>query len=164
MALAAITLQPADIVAVRRPSFRPGVSVNLEQGLTDELGAFLRAGLDDGSREADEFTDIDDSVAVGLSLKGQSWSRADDTIGLAVETAGVSRAAQAFLAAGGLGVLVGDGRLLRYARENVVEAYYSAALIKGVTLTADYQFVANPAYNAERGPISVLGLRLHGQF
>lgn len=163
-ALAATTLQPPDIAAVRRPSFRPGGSINLEQGLSDDLGAFLRAGLDDGSHEVDEFTDIDDTAAIGLSLKGQSWSRSDDTLGLALETAGVSRAAQAFLSAGGLGILIGDSRLLQYAREDVVEAYYSAALIKGVTVTADYQFVANPAYNAQRGPVSVLGLRLHGQF
>ena len=63
-----------------------------------------------------------------------------------------------------MGILIGDSRLPHYAREDVVEAYYSAALVKGVTLTADYQFVANPAYNAQRGPVSVLGLRLHGQF
>lgn len=163
-AVAAAGFQPADIVAVRRPSFRPGMSVNLEQGISDDVGAFLRMGLSDGSHEADEFTDIDNSVAAGLSLKGESWGRGDDAVGLAFESAGVSRAAQAFLAAGGLGILVGDGQLPHYDRENVVEIYYSAALFKGVALTADYQFVANPAYNPDRGPLSVLGLRLHGQF
>lgn len=164
VALAAITQQPADIAAVRRPVFRPGIAFNLEQGLTDDLGAFLRAGLSDGSREADEFTDIDNSLAVGLSLKGNAWARRDDTVGLALETAGISDAAQNFLAAGGLGILIGDGRLPEYGRENAVEAYYSVALVSGIALTADYQFIANPAYNPQRGPISVLGLRLHGQF
>ncbi len=164
VALAAVTLKPADIAAVRRPSFRSGIVLNLEQGFTEQLGGFLRAGLDDGSREADEFTDIDDSVALGLSLKGDIWGRGGDTVGLAWESAGISSAARRFLAAGGLGILVGDGRLDRYGRENVAEAYYSMALFPGAALTADYQFVADPAYNPDRGPISVLGLRLHGQF
>jgi high affinity Mn2+ porin len=153
-----------DTAAVRRASFRFGVAGNLEQGITDDLGLFLKAGLSDGSREADEFTDIDNSIAAGLSLKGTSWTRANDTVGLAFESAGVSQSAQRYFAAGGLGILVGDGRLAHYARENVLEAYYSLALINGLALTADYQFVANPAYNADRGPISILGLRLHGQF
>ncbi|MBN9544164.1 MAG: carbohydrate porin [Alphaproteobacteria bacterium] len=153
-----------DTASVRRGSFRPGVAGNLEQGITEDLGVFLRAGLTDGSREADEFTDIDNSVAAGLSLKGTSWARGGDTVGLAFESGGISVAAQHYFAAGGLGVLVGDGRLAHYAREHVVEAYYSLALISGVDLTADYQFVANPAHNSDRGPVSVLGLRLHGQF
>jgi high affinity Mn2+ porin len=153
-----------DTALVRRPSFRPGLAVNLEQGISDDLGAFLRAGMSDGSREADEFTDIDNTIAAGLSLRGDSWARRDDAIGLALESAGVSRAAQQYFAAGGLGILVGDGQLLNYGRETVAEIYYSAALFQGVALTADYQFVANPAYNPDRGPISVLGLRLHGQF
>lgn len=153
-----------DTASVRRGSFRAGMAGNLEQGITDDLGVFLRAGLTDGSREADEFTDIDNSVAAGLSLKGASWARGNDTIGLAFESAGISQSAQRYFAAGGLGILVGDGRLPHYAREDILEAYYSLALINGVALTADYQFAANPAYNSDRGPISVLGLRLHGQF
>jgi len=164
VAEAASTLQIPDTARVRRPSFRSGFVVNLEQGISDDLGAFLRAGSTDGSREADEFTDIDNSVAAGLSLKGTSWARGDDTIGLAFESAGISRAAQRYLAAGGLGVLVGDGRLPNPAREHVVELYYRAAVFTGISLSADYQFIANPAYNSDRGPISVLGLRLHGQF
>jgi high affinity Mn2+ porin len=164
VAHAAVTALLPDTAAVRQPSFRPGLAINLEQGISDDLGGFLKAGLSDGSREADEFTDIDNSLALGLSLKGASWTRNDDAIGLAFESAGISRSARQYLAAGGLGILVGDGRLPNYARENVVEAYYSAALVKGVFLTADYQFIANPAYNADRGPVSVLGLRLHGQF
>jgi high affinity Mn2+ porin len=156
--------QLPDTATVRRPSFRSGLVVNLEQGISDDLGAFLRAGMTDGSREADEFTDIDNSIAVGLSLSGASWVRRDDTIGLVLESGGISPAARRYLAAGGLGILVGDGRLPEYGRETVVEAYYSAALFKGVALTADYQLIANPAYNPDRGPISVLGLRLHGQF
>jgi high affinity Mn2+ porin len=158
------THKPADITAVRRGAWKSGISLNLEQGLTEDLGAFARASLDDGSKEGDEFTDMADSISAGLSLNGESWSRKGDTIGLALESGGISKAAQRFFAAGGLGILIGDGRLDHYDRENVVEAYYAARLWDGLFATLDYQFIANPAYNADRGPVSVLGLRLHGEF
>ncbi len=103
------------------------------------------------------------SIQSGLSLKGTSWDRKDDTVGLAIESGGISNAAKRFFASGGLGILIGDGRLDHYNRENVIEAYYSAKLGDGIYTTLDYQFIANPAYNADRGPVSVLGLRLHGE-
>jgi high affinity Mn2+ porin len=164
VALASLRHQPADIALVRVPRSRPGGSINLEQGLTGDLGFFLRASLADGSQESYEFTDMDRSFSTGLSLKGASWSRGDDIIGLALENGAISRSAQSFLAAGGLGTLVGDGRLIHYNDEDVVEAYYSAALFSDAALTLDYQFIANPGYDADRGPVSVLGLRLHAQF
>jgi high affinity Mn2+ porin len=164
VALANATGQPADTSLVRHYRSRPGGSVNVEQGLTDDLGFFLRASMNDGSQEIYEFTDMHQSLSTGLSLKGASWDRKDDTVGLAFETSAISKAAQSYLAAGGLGLLIGDGRLTHYADEAVVEAYYDMQVIKGVNTALDYQFVANPAYNADRGPISVLGLRLHGEF
>ena len=88
----------------------------------------------------------------------------DDTVGMAFEIAGFSKDARAYLAAGGLGVLVGDGQLPHYANEMVLESYYDVQLIKGVNAALDYQFVANPGYNPDRGPVSVLGFRLHGEF
>ncbi len=164
VALAGLNRLPADTSLVRRFRSRPGGSFNLEQGITDDLGFFLRASLNDGSQETYEFTDINQSVSTGFSLKGAGWDRSDDTVGVAFETSAVSRAAQSYLAAGGLGLLIGDGRLTQYRNEQVVEAYYDAQLIKGVNVALDYQLIANPAYNADRGPISVLGLRLHGAF
>jgi high affinity Mn2+ porin len=164
VALANLTGMPADTSLVRHYRSRPGGSVNIEQGLTDELGFFLRASMNDGSKETYEFTDMHQSLSSGLSLKGASWDRKDDTVGLAFETSAISKAAQSYLAAGGLGLLIGDGRLTHYADEAVVEAYYDVQFIKGINAALDYQFVANPAYNADRGPISVLGLRLHGEF
>ena len=164
VALSLLTQRPADISAVRHASWKSGVSLNLQQSLTEDLGLFSRLTLDDGSKEGDEFTDMANSVLAGLSLKGQSWNREDDTIGLAVETGGISKAAQRFFEAGGLGILIGDGRLDHYARENVIEAYYAAKLWSGIYTTLDYQFISNPAYNADRGPVSVLGARLHGEF
>ena len=164
VALSLATHKPADIAAVRRGAWKPGMSLNLQQGLTDDLGAFARATWDNGSKEGDDFTDMANSVSAGLSLKGASWDRKEDTVGLALESGGISKSAQRFFAAGGLGILIGDGRLDHYDRENVIEAYYAAKLWDGIYTTLDYQFIANPAYNADRGPVSIFGLRLHGEF
>ncbi|MDB5735433.1 MAG: carbohydrate porin [Alphaproteobacteria bacterium] len=164
VALATATHQAADISLVRTASWKSGISLNVEQGLTEDLGLFGRATIDDPSKEGEEFTDMANSLSLGLSLKGTRWQRQDDTVGLAFETGGVGKSAQRFFALGGLGILIGDGRLDHYDREDVVEAYYAATLIKGVQATLDYQFIANPAYNADRGPVSVFGVRLHGEF
>jgi high affinity Mn2+ porin len=164
VALAATTRAPADIAAVRQYRDRTGVSLGLQQQLSPDLGGFLRAGLADGSLEPYEFADIDRTVAVGLSLNGKRWSRPDDTIALAGVINGVSSAHQRYLDAGGLGILVGDGRLPHPGPEGIIESYYDAALAKGVHVTLDYQFVDNPAYNRDRGPVSIFAVRLHGQF
>jgi len=165
----AVTLAQAtgtipDTALVRHYRSRAGGSLNVEQGLTDDLGFFLRASMDDGGRESYEFTDISKSLSAGLSLKGTDWARKDDTVGLAFEAAGISNAAKAYLGAGGLGVLVGDGRLTSYGSETVMETYYDAQIVKGINAALDYQFIANLGYNADRGPVSVLGFRLHGEF
>lgn len=164
VALSLATGKTADAALVRKGSWKSGLSLNGEQAAADNVGLFLRATLGDGSKEGDEFTDMANSVTAGVSVKGASWGRADDTVGLAFETGGMSEAGQRYLARGGLGILIGDGRLDHYARENVMEAYYSAALWAGVQAALDYQFIAHPAYNLDRGPVSVLGFRLHGAF
>ncbi|HKB95842.1 MAG TPA: carbohydrate porin [Rhizomicrobium sp.] len=164
VALAAFTGMPADTSLVRHYRSRPGAALNVEQGLSEDLGFFLRASLNDGSQETYEFTDMDQSISTGLSLKGAAWDRKDDTVGLAFETSAISRSARAYLATGGLGLLIGDGRLMHYADELVVESYYDVQICKGVDAALDYQIIANPAYNADRGPVSVLGVRLHGEF
>lgn len=152
-----------DTALVRRYNSRPGFVLNLEQQLSERLGAFMRLSVNDGSKEAYEFTEINKSLAAGLSLKGTEWCRPDDTLGVAFVLNGLSQAARDYFAAGGLGILIGDGRLPHYGDETVGETYYNAAVSDWLTLGADYQFVANPAYNRDRGPVSVLGLRLHAQ-
>lgn len=164
VALAQATQQIADIGLVRRGAWKTGGSLNIQQALTGDLGFFLRATINDGSKEGEEFTDMTDSISTGLSLNGASWDRKDDTVGLAFETGGISGAAQRYFALGGLGILIGDGRLDNYSREDVAEVYYAAQLRAGIQATLDYQFIANPAYNADRGPVSVLGFRLHAEF
>ena len=162
--LALVTRRPAEIASVRRGSWKAGVSLNIQQALSDELGFFLRATTNDGGKEGEEFTDMANSVSGGFSLKGTLWDRKDDTVGLAIETGGISASARRFFVLGGLGILIGEGRLDHYDRENVVEAYYAAKVRDGIQATLDYQFIANPAYNADRGPVSVFGARLHAEF
>jgi len=155
---------PADITAVRVYDSRPGLSVNLEQQITEQLGVFARAGWADGTIEPWDFTDVDRTVAAGLSLKGKQWGRPDDTVGLAGLVNDISGAHQAFFNAGGLGLVIGDGMLPHPGLEQIVEAYYSYALNSAVKLTFDYQFVANPAYNTDRGPVNIFATRVHLQF
>jgi high affinity Mn2+ porin len=161
--LAQITGGPADIAAVRRYNSRGGVSVLAEQQLSSDFGVFARAGWANGNIEPYEFTDIDRTVAAGLSLKGTRWGRPDDTFGLAGIVNGISGVHQAFLNAGGLGILVGDGQLPNPGSEKIIEMYYSFPVFSW-RVTFDYQFVANPAYNRDRGPVSIAGTRLHAQF
>ena len=164
VALSLLTAAPADTALVRRYRSRPGGAINWEQGLTDDLGLFLRASLNDGSQETYEFTDIHAGLSGGLSLKGGSWSRAADTVGLAVVTSAISQSARRYFARGGLGLLIGDGSLPGYGQETAIEAYYDAELVKGVHAALDGQLIVNPGYNAARGPVPVAGLRLHGEF
>ena len=151
------------VAPVRRYNSRPGVALNLEQALGTDLGAFARASLNDGSKEAYEFTEINRSVCAGLSLKGSRWNRPGDTVGLAGVVNGLSSEARAYFGAGGLGILIGDGQLPHYGLEKIVETYYSAQLFEAFAISLDYQFIDNPAYNRDRGPVSVIGLRFHLQ-
>jgi high affinity Mn2+ porin len=164
VALAAITGQPADINAVRTYRSRPGVSLNVEQQATDTLGLFLRAGWADGNVEPWDFTDIDRTVQAGVSINGKLWNRPDDTVGIAGVVNGISNDHIAFLNAGGLGILIGDGQLTNYSTEKILEAYYSYALTASTRLTFDYQYLRNPGYNADRGPANIFAGRAHWQF
>ena len=164
VALAQVTGQPADINAVRTYRSRPGVSLNIEQQINDTLGVFFRAGWADGHVEPWDFTDIDRTVQGGVSINGKLWGRPDDTVGIAGVINGISNDHIAFLNAGGLGILIGDGQLTNYGTERIFEAYYSYAVTPSTRLTFDYQFLSNPAYNADRGPVNIFAGRVHWQF
>jgi high affinity Mn2+ porin len=164
LALAAATSQPANTALVRDYSSRGGVSLTVEQQVTGDLGVFLRAGYAEGDSESYEFTDVDKTIAVGASLAGKRWGRGDDTVGAAVVVNGASDHRLAYLAAGGLGILVGDGALVHSGPETIFETYYNLAIVKWAHLTLDYQFIDNPAYNRDRGPVSVLGVRAHLEY
>jgi len=164
LALAQAIGDAPDTALVRRRQSRLGGYVNLEQGVADNVGIFARAGLVDGQIEPYDFTDIDRTGEVGVALDGAIWGRKGDTIGLAGVANGISGEHERYLDAGGVGVLVGDGRLPHPGTEKIAELYYSWRPWAPVALTFDYQFVDNPGYNRDRGPAHVFGLRLHGQF
>ncbi|CAO4137789.1 carbohydrate porin [Methylorubrum aminovorans] len=152
------------VLATREPRRKSGLYLNLEQALTADLGLFARASVNDGRNESLSFTDVDGSVSGGLSLKGTAWGRPQDTIGLGASANRISPSHRAYFANGGLGLLIGDGRLDNYAPERAVEVYYALNLTKAVTMTFDYQHVENPAYNRARGPADFIGTRLHTDF
>ena len=131
--------------------------------MSEEVGLFGRWSWNDGKNEIMSFTDIDSSLSFGTSIKGTSWGRPNDTVGIGAAFNGLSNDHRDFLAAGGLGVLIGDGRL-NYRQERVLEIYYALGVMKDVSLTFDYQLLANPAYNADRGPISIFSGRVHAEF
>ena len=152
-----------DITLTRRVRNDYGFVINLEQAVTNDLGLFSRATWNPGQTEIIGWTDCDESLSIGAVLKGALWGRLDDKVGLGGVVEGLSPEARAYFAAGGLGILIGDGQL-NYRPEKILEAYYAYSLSKWATLTLDYQFVADPAYNADRGPVSIFAARFHAEF
>jgi high affinity Mn2+ porin len=149
-----------DWQATRSFRYKYGLGLNWEQQLNKNTGVFSRLGWNDGREEAWAFTDASWSASVGANFSGDTWKRPGDTVGTATVLSGASAQAQRFFQAGGLGILVGDGNL-SYAPETSFELYYDTHLAKSVRCSLDYQLIANPAFNRDRGPVSVLGLRIH---
>jgi high affinity Mn2+ porin len=160
---AALSIPGADIskTFAHRHSF--GFGLNAEQEITKNIGVFSRVGWNDGHNEAWMYTDIDHSGSLGVSVKGDAWRRSGDVAALAVVVSGITKVNQQYLKAGGTGILDGDGNL-NYAPEFALEAYYDHAFPRQIHWTLDYQFVANPAFNRDRGPVSVFGTRIHWEF
>jgi high affinity Mn2+ porin len=164
IALGEATDTVPSVAAVRQYRSRPGVSLDLEQQLSPDLGAFLRTGKSAGNVEVYEFTDIDWTASGGVLLQGARWSRPSDSVGLAGDVNWISGEREAYLNAGGLGVLIGDGRLPHPGPEKILETFYSVSVTHYAHLTLDYQYITNPAYNRDRGPVSVYAVRVHAQF
>ena len=152
-----------DITLTRQVRTNYGFVANVEQAITSDLGVFSRATWSPGLVEIIGWTDCDKSLSFGTVLKGNAWGRPNDKIGVAGVLEGLSPAARAYFAAGGMGILIGDGQL-NYRPEQILEAYYAYNLNKWATLTFDYQFIVNPGYNADRGPVSIFSGRLHAEF
>jgi high affinity Mn2+ porin len=162
----AIALSPVapDVTATRAPGrSKYGFGLNLEQEVVPGLGAFLRAGWNDGRTEAWAFTEIQRTLAFGASLDGRSWKRPGDLFGAGFVLNGTGADHRDYLAAGGLGFMLGDGRL-RAGNESVFEFFYRAALGRFVALSVDLQRFANLAFNADRGPVTIYGFRLHAAY
>jgi high affinity Mn2+ porin len=158
-ALAEMPVNP-DVTQTRATRVKYGFGLNFDQELSDDLGLFGRIGWCDGQEETWAFTEIDETASIGLVLKGTRWRRPGDRIGLAYLVNGLSDAHRDYLAAGGLGFIIGDGKLT-YGYEQIIEAYYRFQIREGIDVGFDFQEVFNPAYNRDRGPVSVFSLVAH---
>jgi hypothetical protein len=140
-----------------------GFGVNLEQSLTAHLTAFARFGWDNGKTESFAYTEVDQTFAEGIGANGSWWHRQQDRAGVAFITNGIAKDHQNYLAAGGLGFLLGDGHLT-YGRENILETYYTVHAWRGIYLAPGLQHITNPGYNRDRGPVVVPSFRAHVEF
>jgi high affinity Mn2+ porin len=156
-------IRPANIMATQNYRYKYGFCLNAEQEVVKDVGLFLRLGWSDGHTQAWAYSDVDDSASMGTSLNGELWKRPNDTFGLAGVLSAASRIHRQFLEDGGLGILAGDGAL-NYGLEKAMETYYNLQVWKNLHVTADYQFIIDPAFNRARGPVSVLGARIHWEF
>jgi high affinity Mn2+ porin len=150
----------ADISAAQGFHYKYGFGLNWEQEIANNVGVFSRLGWNDGQTQSWMFSDVDYAASLGVSIKGAAWNRPDDTFGLGGVLNGISHSEQQFFNAGGLGILAGDGKL-SYGWEKIAETYYDFAVCKSVHAAVDYQFIDDPAFNRDRGPVSLFGVRLH---
>ncbi len=134
--------------------------INFEQPLNDWIGILGRWGWNEGQHESYAYTEVDETVLLGVGGNGARWKRKLDRIGIAFVTNGISRDHREYLALGGDGFILGDGKL-NYDREKITEAYYTLHVWRGIYASFDFQYVANPGYNRDRGPVIVPALRLH---
>ena len=155
--------RPPDIVATRAYRLNYGFCLNTEYELVRGVGFFARLGWNAGQVEDWSYADVQRAISAGLSIKGEPWHRPNDTVGLAGIVNGISRVQQQFFEDGGLGILAGDGAL-NYGLEQTLETYYKFQIWKNLNATADYQYVINPAYNKDRGPVSIVSGRIHWDF
>lgn len=140
-----------------------GFGVNTEQNITDNIGCFIRASWNDGRNEDWMYSEIDHSASFGFSLNCSKWKRENDNVGIAYVVSGISKLHKQYLEAGGNGFILGDGAL-NYSLEQLAEVYYSASLVKDkIYLSGVYQFIINPGYNKDRGPVNVFSIRAHFQ-
>jgi hypothetical protein len=147
---------------VRRLQSKRGWGLALEQDISSGLGGFVRAGRNDGKTEVYSFASIDNAASAGLVWKGATWGRVGDEFGLALASQGLSPSHRRFLAASGSDFFIGDGAL-RYGRETIIEAVYTAAVAPRMWMAVDLQQIRNPAYNRDRGPVQLWALRLHAE-
>ena len=152
-----------DLCWARRTNVKVGIGLNVEQHLSDDVGVFARGMLSDGRSEVYAFGSTDRSVSFGALAHGAPWHRPRDVTGVGMGLGWISKTHAEYLRQGGIDGFVGDGSI-RPAAETVVEAFYSVNLLTALWLSADFQHVVNPAFNADRGPVNVFGARAHAEF
>lgn len=161
--LLGVTPTPTITAHPPQTTVKYGFGLNFEQELATDLNAFGRFGWNEGQHESFAYTEVDQTFELGADLAGRRWSRPNDKLGAAFVSNAIKRDHQEYLALGGLGFLIGDGRL-HYAREQIIESYYTLHTWRGLYYALDAQFIEHPGYNADRGPILVESVRLHVDF
>ena len=152
-----------DLCWVRRPNIKMGIGVNFEQQLTDDIGVFFRGMYSDGKTEVYSYTSTDRSISLGGLMKGYRWNRNSDMLGIGYGQGWISKEHAAYLGMGGIDGFIGDGRI-NQVTERVVDIFYSFNVLNPIWITADYQHIDHPAYNADRGPVNIYGARVHIEF
>lgn len=161
--LAGNSMRP-DVTSTREQGrLKQGFGLNVLQELPASLRFFFRVGWNEGHHESFAYTEVNNTFATGLDISGNCWGRHFDRFGLAVATNGLSADHREYLALGGLGFLLGDGAL-NYRRENIAESYYTFHVWRGAYFAALLQYIGDPGYNRDRGPVIVPGTRLHIDF
>lgn len=143
---------------------KTGFGLNAEQQLSNDIGIFSRVGWNDGRYASWAFTEIDQTFSLGINFNGNIWNRKHDVLGVAYVINGISKDHRDFLNTGGYGFIIGDGKLTHYGEEQITEAYYNIQIYNFMILAGGYQFILNPAYNKDRGPVNVFSVRLHVEF
>jgi high affinity Mn2+ porin len=161
--LAGLTSKPEITDHPLQTTIKYGFSANFEQPLNDWLGIFGRWGWNEGEHESYAYTEVDQTDQIGADVKGSLWKRKWDRAGVVFVSNGISHEHQEYLALGGEGFLLGDGRL-NYGRENIIETYYTLHAWRGIYPAFGLQHINNPGYNRDRGPVLVPTLRLHVEF
>ncbi len=149
-----------DVANVRKTQSKFALGLNVEQAITNDVGLFARLSWNDGRTETYAYAEIERSFTLGAVVSGGPWHRPDDLVGIALAIDGISPVHRTYLGAGGLGFFIGDGQLT-YGVEQIAEAFYSARLFPGMWFSLDGQFIVDPAYNRDRGPVKFLGCRFH---
>ncbi|HSQ62165.1 MAG TPA: carbohydrate porin [Polyangiaceae bacterium] len=153
-----------DMCWVRHPNVKVGIGVDAEQHITKDIGVFVRAMYADGRSEVDAYNPADRSLSFGAVGKGSLWHRPFDVAGIGYGMSWISDIHAQYLALGGVDGFVGDGLLPHPGPESVFEVFYSFNLFKALWISGDYQFLSNPGFNADRGPVHILGARVHAEF
>ncbi len=152
-----------DLCWSRKSNVKMGVGINMEQRITQDIGVFFRGMYSDGKTEIYSYLSSDRSISFGAAMKGLRWGREKDTLGLGFAQSWISKDHVTYLNMGGIDGFIGDGKI-NYKPEQVVDIYYQCHVISSVWMSLDYQHLANPAYNADRGPVDIYGARVHFEF
>lgn len=151
-----------DLCWGRKRNVKIGLGLNLEQGITEDMGVFFRGMKADGKTEVYSYTATDSSISLGTLIKGKRWGRERDTVGIGYAENWLSSSHVTYLGIGGVDGFIGDGRI-RYRPEKAFEMFYNINLNRYLWFTLDFQHIINPAYNADRGPVTLYGARVHAE-